>query len=913
MQMILSGADNRPPMTKKYDELSATEKIQADCDMKAINIILQGLSAEIYSLVNHHRVAKDLWEKVQLLMQDSGLAVPVFKQGDDPIDAINKMMSFLCTVVTSCFPSTNNQLRNSSNPRQQATIHDERVTVQPLQGRPNSYATGTSRTKVNTSGTGGNYLSQQRVVICFNFQGEGHMVRQCLKPKRKKDAMWFREKVLLVEAQGHGKVLTEEELELLADPGIAEDSITQTVITNDAAYQADDLDAYDSDYDDITTAKVALMTNLSRYGLDVLLENHLYLKKAQQIRLMLYVGNVIAKETNVILIADSEKPLMLKEESRSKMLLKQSDLMVLEKKVNIKPVNYAILNQLYAYFSKHFVPQQELSAEQAFWFQMSNPSTKASDALRVKVDVPSAKASLVNASLKKLKFHLTQFDSVVKKRITPGALTEDSAFYTACKYVKLIQELLGYVRETCPDIHKPSEKLVVVTPMNKIKKVRSKPTDNKKNDRISQPSCSNIKNKVEAQPRKVNKKNHVVEPICDANVKHTMLNANSQLICVTCKQSMFDANHDVCFLDVINEMIMRGLNWKPTGSTFTLIGDSCPLTRITSNKIMPRKETTPHSVEMQKPELKVYNRRPKQVVQIVIWYLDSGHSKHITRDRSQLTNFVHKFLGTIKFGNNQIAKIMGYRDYQIGNVIISRVYYVEGLGYNLFSVGEFYDSDLEVAFRKHTCFVRNPEGVDLLLGSRETNLYTLSTGDMMASSRIFLLSKASKNKPWLWHRRLLHLNFGAINHLARHGLVRDNETEFVNQTLHSYYESVGISHETLVARSPQQNGVVERRNDTLVEADQTMLIYVKTSLLLWAEAVATACYTQNRSIIRCRHRRTLYELLHDSQPNLSYLYVFGALCYPTNDSENLGKLQAKANIGIFIGYASKKKAYRIYN
>ncbi|GJW00170.1 retrovirus-related pol polyprotein from transposon TNT 1-94 [Tanacetum coccineum] len=362
---------------------------------------------------------------------------------------------------------------------------------------------------------------------------------------------------------------------------------------------------------------------------------------------------------------------------------------------------------------------------------------------------------------------------------------------------------------------------------------------------------------------------------------------------------------------------------------------------------------------------------------------------------------------------------MGYGDYQIGNVTISRVYYVEGLGHNLFSVGQFCDSNLEVAFRQHTCFIRNLEGVDLLTGSRGDNLYTLSLGNMMASSLICLLLKASKTKSWLWHCRLSHLNFGAINHLARHGLVRglpklkfekdhlcsacalgksskkphkpksedtnqeklyllhmdlcgpmrvasvngkkyilvivddysrftwvkclrskdeapafiinflkmiqvrlketvrrirtDNGTEFVNQTLREYYEKVGISHETSVARSPQQNGVVERRNRTLIEAARTMLIYAKAPLFLWAEAVATACYTQNCSMIRHHHSKTPYELLHDKPPDLSYLHVFGALCYPTNDSENLGKLQPKADIGIFIGYAPTKKAFRIYN
>ncbi|GKC77966.1 hypothetical protein Tco_1128740 [Tanacetum coccineum] len=151
---------------------------------------------------------------------DSGLAVHVFKHGDDPIDAINKMMSFMSTVVTSHFPTTNNQLRNSPNLRQQETIHDGR----------------------------------------------------CPNPKRKRDATWFRDKVLVVEAQRSGKVLNEEELEFLADLGVAEGPVTHTVITHNAAYQADDLDAYDSNCDDFSTDRAVLMANLSSYGSDVLSE-----------------------------------------------------------------------------------------------------------------------------------------------------------------------------------------------------------------------------------------------------------------------------------------------------------------------------------------------------------------------------------------------------------------------------------------------------------------------------------------------------------------------------------------------------------------------------------------------------------------------------------------------------------------
>nr|GEX62836.1 hypothetical protein [Tanacetum cinerariifolium] len=186
------------------------------------------------------------------------------------LTAINKMMSFLSTVITSRFPSTNNQLRNSSNIRQQATIHDGRVTIQPVQGRQTSFAAGMCGTRANISRTGGNTSDQQRIMKCFNCQGKGHVARQRLKPKRKRNATWFRDTVLLVEAKGNGKVLNKEELEFSTDPGVVEGPVTQTVITHNAAYQADDLDAYDSDCDDFSTAKAVLMSNLSSYESDVL-------------------------------------------------------------------------------------------------------------------------------------------------------------------------------------------------------------------------------------------------------------------------------------------------------------------------------------------------------------------------------------------------------------------------------------------------------------------------------------------------------------------------------------------------------------------------------------------------------------------------------------------------------------------
>ncbi|GKA54043.1 retrovirus-related pol polyprotein from transposon TNT 1-94, partial [Tanacetum coccineum] len=701
--------------------------------------------------------------------------------------------------------------------------------------------------------------------------------------------------------------------------------------------------------------------------------------------------------------------------------------------------------------------------------------------LMLKIDVEPITPKLLNKKTAHSAYiKYTQEEATILKDLVEQVKSKyplDHSLESACRYAKLIQELLTNISKTCPSINNTDGKLVAVTPTNKDKRVRftkpvtslgnintktssssnlvsnklmlsstgvkqstsasgSQPSSNTKKDKIQQTPSNTQKNKVEAHPRKV---------------KSSLKNKD----CV-CNGCMLSDNHDLCVLNFINNVNARvksksvkksskrkvwkptgkvftniGYIWRPTGRTFTIVGNVCPLTRITTTTEVPLRKPTALENETPKPIVTlVYSRKPRKsktnvpvskskVVQIVLWYLDSGCSKHMTGDRSQLTNFINKFLGTVKFRNDHVAKILGYGDYQIGNVTISRVYYVEGLGHNLFSVGQFCDSNLEVAFRQHTCFIRNLEGVDLLTGSRGNNLYTLSLGDMMASSPICLLSKASKTKSWLWHRRLSHLNFGAINHLARHGLVRglpklkfekdhlcsacamgkskkkphkpksedtnqeklyllhmdlcgpmrvtsvngkkyilvivddyslftwvkclrskdkapdfiikflkmiqvrlkvpiqrirtDNGTEFVNQTLREYYEKVGISHETFVSRSPQQNGVIERRNRTLIEAARTMLIYAKASLFLWAEAVATACYTQNRSIICLRHNKKPYELLHDKPPDLSFFHVFGALCYPTNDSENLGKLQPKVDIGIFIGYAPKKKAFHIYN
>ncbi|GJQ96538.1 retrovirus-related pol polyprotein from transposon TNT 1-94 [Tanacetum coccineum] len=528
----------------------------------------------------------------------------------------------------------------------------------------------------------------------------------------------------------------------------------------------------------------------------------------------------------------------------------------------------------------------------------------------------------------------------------------------------------------------------------------SQPSGNTKKDKIQQTPSSTQKNKVEAHPRKVKSslknKDCVVEPKGTAHVQHSKLNANSELKCVKCNGCMLSDNHDLYVLDFINNVNARtksksvkknskrkvwkptgkvftniGYIWRPTGRTFTIVGNACPLTRITTTTEVPLRKPTALDNETSKPVVTlVYSRKPRKsktnvpVSKSKVLKSVSANKKEPSQSWGSIVSDVPSSsldecrsskLFFVKFENDHVAKILGYGDYQIGNVTISRVYYVEGLGHNLFSVGQFCDSNLEVAFRQHTCFIRNLEGVDLLTGSRGNNPHGLVRGlpklkfekDHLCSACAMGKSKKKPHKPKSKDTNqeklyLLHMNLcGPMRVASVNGkkskdeapyfiikflkmiqvrlkvpvrrIRTDNETDFVKQTLREYYEKVDISHEISVACSPQQNGVVERRNRTLIKAARTMLIYAKAPLFLWAEAVATACYTQNRSIIRLRHGKTPYELLHDKLPDLSFFHVFGALCYPTNDSENLGKLQPKADIGIFIGYAPTKKAFRIYN
>ncbi|GJX72888.1 retrovirus-related pol polyprotein from transposon TNT 1-94 [Tanacetum coccineum] len=383
------------------------------------------------------------------------------------------------------------------------------------------------------------------------------------------------------------------------------------------------------------------------------------------------------------------------------------------------------------------------------------------------------------------------------------------------------------------------------------------------------PNNSQVKDKkteVEYHPRisSISNKTKSVTA-CNDSLKSRTSNVNA--VCATCGKCVINSNHDTCVSKFLNDVN----------------------TRTKKPKVVPISTRKPKS------QVKKYVATPPKETIVILFIVDSGCTKHMT-----------------------------------GNLT---VYYVEGLNHNLFSVGQFYDADLEVAFQKSMCFVRDLQGNDLLTGNRGSDLYTISIQEMTSSTPIYLMAKALPTQAWLWHRRLSYLNFDYINLLSKKDVViglpklkyvkdqlcsscevsKEKRSSFKTKTLHAFFKEKGIEHQTFTPRTPEQNGAVERRNRTLVEVARTMLSASKLPLFFWAKAIATACYTQNRSIIILTHEKTAYHIINDRKPSIRHLYIFGCTCYLTRDGENLDKMKEKGDTYILVGYSTQSKGYNVYN
>nr|GEX69393.1 hypothetical protein [Tanacetum cinerariifolium] len=556
---------------------------------------------------------------------ETGLVVLVFQKGDNPIDAINHMMSFLTAVVTS---------------------------------------------------RGGRILCR--------------LVRQ--------------------DRLHQDQVLQEEELEFLADPGTAESSSNQNVITTNDAYQANDLDAYDSDCDELNSAKIALMANLSHYGFDNLAE----------------VNNQ-DNRTNDLIHQEMQVP----STSEQSTTLTQSNTEI--------TINYRLLTQA-------------LNAE----------------IMNVVVH-DNVKSAYLNVDVCA---HCVTIESELKKD------------FIKMECYKTLLQKYNTLEKHCISLEVNNQLTKEIFQRNTLSSPESVPTFTELfeiNDLKAQAQAKDIvilklKEKLRSLNGDVKERNvkREVEEIETLNIKldHkvTKLIVENEHLKQTYKQ-LYDSIKYSCVRskeqcdDLINKVNLKSAEVSDLNARLQekVLVDVAPL----APKL--RKNRTAHTDYIRHTQEEAATLREivesERLLSLLNTSLDYASSS--SNVPSSLID-----CSMVKFGNDHVAKIMGYGDSQIGNVTISRVYYMEGLGHNLFFVGQFCDSDLEVAFRQHTCFIRNLDRVDLLTGSRGNNLYTLSLQDMMASSPICLLSKASKTKSWLWHHRLSHLNFGDVNHLARQGLVR---------------------------------------------------------------------------------------------------------------------------------------------
>ncbi|GJX57059.1 integrase, catalytic region, zinc finger, CCHC-type containing protein [Tanacetum coccineum] len=525
------------------------------------------------------------------------------------------------------------------------------------------------------------------------------------------------------------------------------------------------------------------------------------LKKAISHNPKLYDASCFSDSKICVNVRDTEDILDDATKSQKNMENKLNDPVSIEKKQKFCRIDYNKLNALY----EEFVSQKELSAEQKYFSSTFIPSENSSNASTSTSSSETQPSVDSMPSSNPMKLFLEKMKNEFKRlfALLQTNSKRESIFYTSPEEIRLTK---FHQQETSPNKKKDVEtnQNVIAPGMYKVTKQQEPNTKRAKSvlpsiglsiaSSVRRPlnrdsplktsvlsSTKKSSEKVEVSVR-TNKKTYVASKnvvsnkkiVNDVDVQNDL--KAKDVLCAFCAKNVLIPCHDKCMAKYklnVHSNVRRTLFTTPRTVKSAFV-DTTPVvskTRFSIKNTQSKSLKTTFVVSRTKIATVTPLSARFKVVQIILWIVDSGCSKHMTGDHSLLKIFVEKFMGTVRFGNDYIAAITDYGDYVQGNITVCHVYYVEGLGHNLFSVGQFCDGDLEVAFRSNTCYVWNLKGVDFLIGARESNLYTISISDMAFFSHVCLLSKATSTKSWLWHRRLAHINFSTINDLTKHDLV----------------------------------------------------------------------------------------------------------------------------------------------
>nr|GEU44540.1 hypothetical protein [Tanacetum cinerariifolium] len=887
-----------PKRPREYSDLTPEEKdrfAKLINDMRNIKMTMSRLQLNS-KFVNN--MLPEWGRFVMAIKLNRGLRDSNYDQlfpAEDLIKNLTNTLALLTESYRTFLPQTNNQLRTSSNARNQATVQDGRVVVQNIQGRPN----------------------------------RGHIARNCTKLKRPQNFEYYKDKMLLMQAQENGVALDAEQLLFLTgrqdnafDDDVDEQPVQDLALNVDNVFQADDCDAFDSDdilskvpdhehYHDAACAHHEGHVTYDSVQLDHIVDSHAdYTSDINRIPYDQYVkDNEVPVVHNDASSVPTDAFMMIYNdmcESHDQSVSNPSRNTVVKHSLTAKLAIFKEHIELVAIGYKN--PLCLTCAKQV------QPALYNSHEIIKNNHVPAIMHNtedtleITEITRKQMNAKMNDPECVTRKvKIAPPDYSKENFLATFTPQKQLTPEQIFWSNDLMKlksealkertKVSRPIKALTVYppnTPATLVPKVL--PT-------------KNVFEELEAEVAQ-----YAVERKHDAIERKNLLIANDNLIAACLSQEVFSVATN-SELNVARFTEMHVANITVEARCLALKAELANLRDMNNhanqNKLInhfSKLEVNHLNLQLKYQNLKdsIGNNPPTpdkdtpdfDSVFVIGKMQDSLQGKdNITKLTEQVTNLQAQN-DLFRAENDKIKQ--HYKElYDFIKIIRAKnkekVTNLTTKNVNLqASVNKDQVKPRVLAQGKYTIDVEPI--VPRLMNNRNAHLGVNSCPN----------DSGSQPKSHVKPNRISPAK--GVNKLPVEDQPRTNKSH-----LRTSNRVDSSSRLNTVSRTPQQNGVVERQNRTLVEAARTMLIFFKALMFLWAEAVATACYTQNRSLIHTRHNKTPYELVHNKKHDLTFFRVFGALCYPTNDSKDLGKLQPTADTGIFIGYAPSRKGYRIYN